>query len=486
MGVRPATPVARLASFLLALLVGTSGMWVAVSAWGRSVHQVGPFQLVLFSRPGAPRAEVALPPLGRIQASSHLSPLHLSATLQSIDPDRAAAAVEGAGLDSLSAAVRREGPGAVGAHAARTGLIALAGASGAALLVYRRRWRAVALAAGSGALVALVLASGTYLTFRPEAFLEATYTGSLTTARDLLGPVEEAGRRFQGFRVELERLVGATVRAYGLVSEEVPSADAVAVLHISDIHSSPLGMDFAQQLATEFDADLVVDTGDITTFGTSPERLVLDRIEGFEVPYVFVRGNHDPYSVGSRVDSLENAETLENEAVTVEGITFLGAPHPLFTPGGEMEDDEELASRMAAAGESLAARVAVQSPPVDVLLIHDGRMGVASEGRVPLVLSGHFHRFARDIREGTIYLESGSTGGGGLDVFAGEDPEPLAAQILYLAGSPPRLEAYDRVVLQPQTRELVVRRELVSPEDLGEVPVPGASPQTPPVTLNPR
>jgi 3',5'-cyclic AMP phosphodiesterase CpdA len=222
-----------------------------------------------------------------------------------------------------------------------------------------------------------------------------------------------------------------------------------------------------------------VDTGDITTFGTSPERLVLDRIEGFEVPYLFVRGNHDPYSVGSRVDSLENAETLENEAVTVEGITFLGAPHPLFTPGGEMEDDEELATRMAAAGESLAVRVATQDPPVDVLLIHDGRMGVASAGQVPLVLSGHFHRFAREIREGTIYLESGSTGGGGLDVFAGEDPEPLAAQILYLAGSPPRLEAYDRVVLQPQTRELVVRRELVSAEDLGEVPVPGATGPTP-------
>jgi hypothetical protein len=135
---------------------------------------------------------------------------------------------------------------------------------------------------------------------------------------------------------------------------------------------------------------------------------------------------------------------------------------------------------MARAGESLAARVAAQDPPVDVLLVHDGRMGLASAGQVPLVLSGHFHRFGRDLRAGTIYLENGSTGGGGLDVFAGEDPEPLVAQILYLAGSPPRLEAYDRVVLQPQTRELVVQRELVGADDLGGVPVPGATGPTPP------
>jgi predicted phosphodiesterase len=224
----------------------------------------------------------------------------------------------------------------------------------------------------------------------------------------------------------------------------------------------------------------VVDTGDITTFGTTPERLILDRIGGFEVPYVFIRGNHDPYSVGSRVESLENAETLESEAVTVEGIRFFGAPHPLFTPGGEMEEHDEVAAEVEQAGERLAARLLAETVPVDVLLVHDGRMSLPSAGTVPLVLSGHFHRFAREVREGTIYLESGSTGGGGLDVFEGEDPEPLAAQILYLAGSPPRLEAYDRVVLQPQTRELVVRRELVSAEDLGEVPVPGATGPTPP------
>ena len=462
----------RVLQLVLALVVGASGMWVALSAWGRSTHQVGPFQLVLSSRPGASLSEIALPPLGRIRAESHLAPLHLVAMLQSIDPDRAAAAIERGGLDALAAAVRVHGPDAVTSHAARAVTIALLGAAGAALLVYRNRWRAVARVTGAGAVLVVLLAGGTYLSFRPDAFMEASYTGSLSTARDLLGPVEEAGERFQGFRAELDRLVGATVGAYGLVSQEPPAADAVTVLHISDVHSSPLGMDFAQQLASEFDADLVVDTGDITTFGTAPERLILDRIESFEVPYVFIRGNHDPYSVGSRVESLDNAQTLENEAVTVAGIAFFGAPHPLYTPGGEIEEHDEVEAQVLQAGERLAAGLGEQDTPVDVLLVHDGRMAEPAAGEVPLVLSGHFHRFAEDVQEGTLFLENGSTGGGGLDVFRSENPEPLAAEILYLVGTPPRVEAFDRVILQPQTRELVIQRHLVKEEELGDEPVP--------------
>jgi predicted phosphodiesterase len=467
--------------FVLALLVGISGMWLALTAWGRSAHQVGPFELTLFSRPGVPRSEIELPPLGTILAASHLAPLQLTASLRSIDPERAASAVDETGLEAVSEQVRRDAPRAVRAHVVRSGLVALLGVTGAAFLVYRRRWRTVALATGAGAILVVLLASATYLTFRPEAFLEATYTGSLRTARDLLGPVGDAGVRLEGFRAELERFVGATVRAYGLVSQEPPSADAVAILHVSDIHSSPLGMDFAEDLATEFDVDLVVDTGDITTFGTPPERLILDRIEGFGVPYLFVRGNHDPYSVGARVESLPNGVTLENEATTVEGITFFGAPHPLFTPGGEMEEHEGVALEVARAGESLAARVGAQDPPADVLLVHDGRMAVASAGQVPLVLSGHFHDFAEETREGTLYLENGTTGGGGLDLFVGDTPVPLTAQILYVAGTPATLEAYDRVVFHPGTRELIVTRTRV--ED-AEAPISGASPLTPPGTLN--
>jgi hypothetical protein len=64
-------------------------------------------------------------------------------------------------------------------------------------------------------------------------------------------------------------------------------------------------------------------------------------------------------------------------------------------------------------------------------------------------------------REGTLFLRSASTGGGGLDTFTAEEPIPLGAEVLYVEGSPPRLVASDRVSLDPETRDITVDRELV-------------------------
>ncbi|MGH2696094.1 MAG: metallophosphoesterase family protein, partial [Actinomycetota bacterium] len=240
------------------------------------------------------------------------------------------------------------------------------------------------------------------------------------------------------------------------------------------------GMDFAQQLADTFQADLVVDTGDITSFGSPVEGTILDRIPGFGVPYVFVRGNHDSTSVAVQIENLPNGETLSGETITVEGITIAGAAHPLFTPNRDPRyTDEEIEEALAEAGAGLADAFADSAP--DVLAVHDDRMARAMAGQVPLVVSGHFHRFGAEVSEGTLFLRTGSTGGGGLDTFLIDEPLPLAAEVLYFEGVPARLVAVDRITLEPTNRELRAERELVS--DLGGSPVaigstgPGAAPR---------
>jgi hypothetical protein len=80
------------------------------------------------------------------------------------------------------------------------------------------------------------------------------------------------------------------------------------------LHTSPLGMDFAQEVARSFQVDLVIDTGDITSFGTPLETAILERIPAFDLPYIFVRGNHDAPAVGDAIEALPNASVLEGEA----------------------------------------------------------------------------------------------------------------------------------------------------------------------------
>ena len=54
-------------------------------------------------------------------------------------------------------------------------------------------------------------------------------------------------------------------------SDIVPPRSQTVILHISGIHSNPLGLEVARQLAASFRVDAVLDTGDLTSFGLPVE-----------------------------------------------------------------------------------------------------------------------------------------------------------------------------------------------------------------------
>jgi predicted phosphodiesterase len=468
----------RVARWLTVGAVGLAGAWAALLLVGPLEYPVGPFDVEYLIRPGPGRTDIGLPPFGRLSVDTHTAPLHLTATLVSVDPDQGAEAIRSSDIDTLAAAVEREGLSALRAHALRALAITVVGAASAGLLVYRTRWR-VALAAAAAATILLGAAAGLAVTtYRPEAFLEPTYSGSLRTAARLLGPIREVGSRLEEFRSEIGRLAQETLAAYeGLSAGPSFSPDAVAVLHVSDIHSSPLGMDFAQQIADSFDVDLVLDTGDITTFGTQLETGILERISAFGVPYAFVQGNHDSTAVTAIIGGEPNAVILDGEAATLGGLTIFGAPHPLYTPDPGFDlSHEEIEEAVRQAGADLAEELDASAEPPDVLAVHDDRMAEAAAGLVPLVVSGHFHEASQRVVEDTLFLRTGTTGGGGLDTFRSEvKPYPLSAEILYFDGAPLGLVAIDLVELDPDTRNLSVERRLAS--DLqGVEPVPAPTP----------
>jgi hypothetical protein len=456
----------------LAVVLAAGGAWAAMVLGGRISYRVGAFDVEYFARPGAPVTEIALPPLGVIQADTHLSPLRLTATLQEVDPDEANQTVREGGVAALVEEVERDGLSALRGYALRALAIALVGALVAGIVLFRRPREALAVGL-AGWLVVVALAGLAYTTFRPRAFLEARYSGSLRLAARLVGPVREATNRLEDFRSELDRLVRRTVDAYGALQlDAAPSGDATVALHVSDLHASPLGMDLVQRLVGAFDVDLVIDTGDITSFGTPLEEAILSRIPDLRVPYVFVRGNHDSPAIAARIGAMPNTTILDGRSVTVKGLRLYGAPHPLFTPDPGFDlDDQEIAEAVRSAGETLAEDIGTEGS-VDILAVHDDRMAEASAGLVPLVLSGHFHEFGETTVEGTLYLRCASTGGGGLDTFTAEEPIPLGAQVLHFEGTPPTLVAVDRVSVDPETRDLTVDRELVEQAE----PVPGPSP----------
>lgn len=472
----------RLLTLLAAALVGVGGSAVALLAFGRWSVWVGPFQVQLACRFGKGVTDVALPPLGRLTARTHLAPLRFSATLQDVRVPELTEMVTSRGLTGLVSVVEREVLEDIPSFALRVLGVGVAGAVVLAGLVFRRRWRPVVAAA----LAALLTLGGSgvaaWRTYDPEALLSPTYSGSLTLAARLIGPARTALDRVDQFRAQLSRIVAGAARVYGEIqARPLGLTDEVRVLHVSDIHLSPLGLSFARELARSFEVDLVIDTGDLTSFGTPAEAFVVGEVAAVGVPYVFVRGNHDSRGLERR---LRRAGVIvaNGGVVEVAGLRILGYPHPLFTPDRRVVRSDEAVSRLVqGAGERIAGQLRSLPRPPDVLAVHDDRMAEASAGLVPLVVSGHFHESSARVVNGTLFLRIGSTGGAGAEVFTREGGVPLEAEILYFQrDDPPSLVAFDVVQQLPETGSLTLTRHLVEEEFGTLAPSPSPSPESTP------
>lgn len=468
----------RLLALLAAVLVGVGGSAVALLAFGRWSVWVGPFQVQLAARFGKGATDVALPPLGRLTAQTHLAPLRFSATLQDVRVPELTEMVTARGLSGLVSVVEREVLEDIPSFALRVLGIGVAGAVALAGLVFRRRWRLVAAAALGAFLTLGGSGVAAWRTYDPAALLRPTYSGSLTLAARLIGPAATALDRIDQFRAQLSRIVAGAARVYGEIqARPLGLTDEVRVLHISDVHLSPLGLSFARELARSFEVDLVVDTGDLTSFGTPAEAFVVRQVAAMGVPYVFVRGNHDSPGLERK---LRRAGVIvaKGGVVEVGGLRILGYPHPLFTPDRRVvRSDEAIRRLVLGAGERIGGQLRSLRRPPDVLAVHDDRMAEASAGLVPLVVSGHFHDSRARVVNGTLFLRVGSTGGAGAEVFTREGGVPLEAEILHFQrGDPPTLVAFDVIQQLPETGSLTLTRHLVEEEFGALVPSPSPSP----------
>ncbi len=467
-------------TIVVACAIGLLGAWLGMALLASTTVRMGPFRVEVDAGFGRGETVLGLPPFGALTADTHVSPLHISATLKDVGVQRLTDAVNRRGVDGLVDDVERAAKDHVGTVAWRILLVATLGGVVLSLLVFRNRWRAVT----AGALAALlgVAASEVLLlvTFTPAAFTEPTYSGSLALAPKLIGPVREATDRFEDLRAGLEQIVDGTVRAYTTLQSTPVGDDAIRVLHISDLHASPLGMGFAREVARGFDVDFVVDTGDITSFGTPIENLIAAEIPAFGRPYVFVRGSHDSLSLQAAIAARSNAIVLDGEARTIDGLRVYGLGHPAFTPArGDPVDEEEFAALARSAGAVIAEDLEASEQPVDVVAVHDDRMAEAVAGRVPVVISGHFHETTAEVVNGTLFLRIATTGGSGAGIFRGLEDIPLTAEVLYFSREEdPQLIAYDVIEQLPESGSLEVRRVTVSVEfgELELTPTPTPTP----------
>jgi hypothetical protein len=490
-------------------LVGVLGAAIGAALAPPTTTQVGPIQAEVSVVPSlSPGVNLLLPPAGQVSFATHVAPFAVQARISEVDLEGARALISSpGGLDALRTSAPDQLRTAALQAAGTTALCSLTGALLLSMLVYRRRWSRTAEVASAVAVVLAVVGGVGAWSFDPDKFAQPRFTGLLGQAPYVAGQASSLVRRLESYRSGLADIVGGITTLYA-TSDRLPvvpaSDDVVTVLHVSDIHLNPLGFDLTERLVKQFNVDMVVDTGDITTWGTEVESSVLGRIKDVGVPYVFVRGNHDSLRTQRAVAQNRNAIVLDGGVRIVKGLVIAGIGDPRFTPDANAPIDPLPSPSVptkapptptpsaAASSRSSTSPSATASPsasprpdwaassdpevrvggrladvvqawnaahpdqPVAVAAVHEPYAVPPLLGQVPVVLAGHFH--SRSVKldpSGTRIMIEGSTGGAGITSdtmhqVADGTPVPLDATLLYVARAGDRagqVVAYDEITV---------------------------------------
>ena len=193
-------------------------------------------------------------------------------------------------------------------------------------------------------------------TWRPASIREPRYTGLLASAPTAIGSAEQIITNFSQYRLALGQLVGNVVQLYDVTST-LPtyraSGSTIALLHISDLHLNPAGIDLVTSLVTQFHVQGVIDSGDVTDHGSAAEEPFVDDLRRIQVPYVVIKGNHDSATTIEQIERLPNATVLDRSATTLAGITIAGIADPRFTPDKTSPADDGRRGDLRAAARGL-------------------------------------------------------------------------------------------------------------------------------------
>ncbi|MEU8656002.1 metallophosphoesterase family protein [Actinoplanes philippinensis] len=494
-------------------LTGVAGALVGVMLFARADLNVGPFSAQMSVEPSVTGGtEINIPPLGSLHLDSHRGPIHLRVDLGSLDQSRTEALIDNP--SAISSAGDRAVEEVV-AGVSRLGLRTMGLAVLGALLLAALTFRDVRRTAAAG-VTALVVTSGSLGlaagTLRPDSISEPRYEGLLINAPAVVGDARRIADNYGRYAEQLQTILGNVSRVYSTISAlpvYEPAGNTTRLLHVSDLHLNPASWGLIRTVVEAFEIDAVIDTGDIVDWGSSAETGYVSSIPSIQVPYIYVRGNHDSTAIQNAVDAQSNAIVLDNGITEIDGLTIAGIGDPQFTPDKSETNeagDDATPELLTTAGENLAQTIRGSGKQVDIALVHDPAMAQPLSGLVPLVLAGHQH--ARSVAMlpapapptpdpsasaspapsasalaaiqpavPTRLMVEGSTGGAGLRGLEHEDPTPLSLSVLYFDENR-ELKAYDDIQLGGTGESNVeMQRNVIG---LEEEPTPTPTPSTSP------
>lgn len=423
----------RILPYLFAVL----GAVVAVNLVGSFTVRIAPFEIALDVKVGLPGYTlVRIPPIGSITAKTHYyQPLQVLLTLTNIDLDQLRSVAFAADLDAQAALVQYFSSRinqVIGMAILK--LLAISGIGGllGVYLLGRRRWVDLLTGFLTGSLIVLLMVTAVYFGYNLQAFANPQYQGIIEAAPWMLGLIQEGLVRVDELGEQIQSLAANLYAVFNqidnLESVGMLTAD-VTVLHVSDIHNHPVAFDFMTQVVNTFPIDLVIDTGDLTDWGTPLEAEIVQRIEELGVTYLFVSGNHEAPDVVERLAQTQNVMLLDLNPVEVLGLQIAGIPDP---SAGNHSPQSVSTTELNQIAVQINELFRDQNHGIDIFAVHNYRIaGQIEPGIFPVIVFGHNHLQTLNQVEGTVYVNAGTTGAAGIRGIQSSQNIPFSLSLLH-------------------------------------------------------
>lgn len=376
--------------------------------------------------------EVMIPPVGSLTAQTHPLPVKISLMLQNINIEMLQKLIMEAPLSSeLAQNIKADLQDIALVFVLHLFFLAGLGGMLGAVLISGRSIKLALSGILYGIVLVILLVGITYTTYQPERLRTPEYNGALKAAPWAIDLAEKTFQKFNELGEQMQVIAANLYNVFEKIDKIKPineDNDALLVLHVSDIHNNPAAHKFIEQIVQSFPIDLVIDTGDITDYGTPIESQLLTGLSDMKIPYLFIPGNHDSPQTIKDLSKYSQVQVLTGGIVDVQGLRILTIADPASTTAAITTTDPDIIAETKGKLKSFWEE-ATNKP--NILVVHNYILAEELLGLVPVILFGHTHQYMIREENGSVLINAGTSGAAGLRGLQATKEIPYSVVLLH-------------------------------------------------------
>lgn len=416
-------------------MLGVVGATLAVQLFSATSFSVDAFtvrlDLTLFD---GGHTIVRLPPFGRIEAATHLGPAGVGLTLVGVDLDLLGRMAGSATRTQVVRQVEHRLERDAALFTGKVLLLAAAGGVALTLLCGERDWRRARASGLAGLAVVGAVVLLTWGSYRVAAFRQPRFVGALRAVPGIIGLLDTSVKQAGRFEAQLPLVATDLYRMFGAIQTLQPLAGEKrwrTIMLVSDIHDNPAAWVLMRRIAATFHPDFVLDTGDLTDWGTALESQPLKTdIPSLHLPYLVAAGDHEAPPEMAILRRIPGVTILNGQEVVEDGVPVVGIADPSSRNALPAVSPPPV---LAATSRRLAADVRAAAVPPTIIAAANPKIVQPLIGMAPIIVSSHTHSIWVRRVKGGVWLNDGTTGAAGYRGIVSRKPVPYSLLILYIA-----------------------------------------------------